>query len=282
MSGYFLFGSTAAATNPNYTYEFAGFNSAAAGSTVGDGAGRVITANATTNIKGTGVQLLSSTANAWVGLSIFLTNVSSVSARYLIDISVSGDTWTTPEVANLYLQSNTGGMGQRVDIPLIVPAGSNIYVRCQSSTTAATLNCAIVGWVGSSNAPGYSHCSNLLADTANTRSSTVSVTQNAAGWTTLINSTGQAYGALISTVTQNSIANSQNIAVQLALGAPSTTGDEVEFARYLGTVQTGSPSAARDTSGLLPHAVAATKRISCKIASPTGSDTCYVGLIGFY
>lgn len=268
-------GGSSSPTNPNYTFEYAGFDSAAAGSTVGDGQGRSTTAGSA-NVKGTAVQLLASTASAWTGLIVIAT-APSTTGRYLIDVSYNGGgAW---QVQNLFLQSQSEGLSQQWRLPIIVPQGSDIRVRQQSSLGSATLRIVVVGLVGASNAPGFTNCTNLLADEANTRSSTVGVTENDANWTTLIASTAQTYGAFLSSVTANSISGAHQQTVSLATGADPA---EVEFARYLSSVATGTPGAPRDNSYLIERSVASGQRISVKLASASGSDTSYVGLIGFY
>jgi hypothetical protein len=275
MSHFISFGS--APTNPNVTFEALGFGS--------NGAGTTITANASANAKGTGVPIATTSA-AWTGFILYAANASAASLRWLIDLSFDGgSSWTA--VSNVYTSANTAAqqsLAQR--IPLIVPASTSVYARAQCSTGAATIKVALEGIVGgTTNAPGFTTFSSLLADTTNTRPSTIDVPlddDGSSGWTQLISSTAATYGAIMGVVDGNGTVFGAAQAATVLLGT-GAAASEVEIGRWMVGLNTTTVGVTRGWGAPVETSIPSGTRISAQIRAATpgaGPDNGRIGLYG--
>lgn len=262
-------------TNPNVTYEAAGFGS--------DGAGTTVTAGAS-NTKGSpSAALINPTTSNWTGLIFYAAAISAANQRWLFDISFdNGSTWA---IQNVYAAlSATGQPLLALKIPLIVASGAVIKVQAQCSTAAATVRVAVEGIVGgATNAPGFTTFTNLLADTSTTRPSSINVPfddDGSSGWTELIPSTAATYGALLAVVDSNGTALGaiQAGTVMLATG---TNPNETEFARWMVGFSTATIGVSRGWASPIETSIASSQRISAQIRVATpGTDNGRIGLYG--
>lgn len=271
-----------AATNPNPTYETLG---------VGTGAGTQITSGGT-NSEGSWVQLsglgtAGVTVAALCGFVLWIGVGNSTSVRDLVDLSFDGG--TNSVITDLYVQPSTNGGYARIEIPLQVPAGSNVAIRFRSTGAASTFYAWINGTIASASLPpGYTTCTTLLtADTTTTRASSTSVplTTSATAWTQLVASTAAQYGAFLLTLGETATppAGAVTEGVHMALAAGGS-GSEVVFGHSSFVLSTANPFAPRAISTLIHHTLAASQRLTCNLQAVTvgaGPDAFFVNVHAF-
>jgi len=130
------------------------------GAVPGSSAGTVITGSGTANTKGSYTDIGSTISfdYEWIVLAV---GAGSGAADYVFDlaINVGGNRFT---IAADLRYCNRRVANQQWDIfvlPIHVPSGSQLSVRCASSTSSATLEIVIIGYSsGPFGAPGYSRC----------------------------------------------------------------------------------------------------------------------------
>lgn len=273
MSYLFQAGASAA-TNPNLTYEPVGWDT---------GSGTTVTAGATSPNAGSWIPIGSTTAAAWSGFLFYFGFTTATSINFTVEISF--DNGTTTHIPSFYVAPSTTGGYAVVEIPMQVPAGSQLAVRVRSSNNAATALAAFNGILsGTGVAPGYTTCTAVVAaDNTNIRASTVSVslTTGATSWTTLIGSTAAQYGAFIATASPNGTpGGSKGIHATMASGANPS---EVAFANWAFTCNSANPLAPRAVSRLMNHTIASSQRLSINLQNATvgAPDAFYIGLLGF-
>lgn len=260
--------------NEDTDYEFVAFG-------VQDQGGVSLGSAGVTNTKGTPVQLTAATADEWAGFDLLVFDNSNV--RSLIDISISGNSFATPAVPNLYMRPSAAGAGSgraEVYIPLKVPAASDIYARIQNPSTGVWTPVAIRGRKRSAKSPPCFDVMEALVSGSTTHAgATVSMT-NSVVWTEIVASTSQTYGALLTILgEESSITANKKGGLRLAVG-PS--GSEVEFWRQTWRAATGNPLIRSDGYRLIEKTIPAGSRISaCVITETPNSDTASVGLWGF-
>jgi hypothetical protein len=139
-----------------------GSNAAASG-------GVVLTANASTNTKATTwteiIAATDYTAN-WLLITLGKTSTNS---SYLVDIGVGASTAEVALIDNLYTHCpNANSVPTRTFLfPLRVPAGTRLSGRCQSASSAATVQVAITAISsGIAAPPGLSRVETIGANTA--------------------------------------------------------------------------------------------------------------------
>lgn len=266
-----------AAQNPNYTYEPVGY-------VANDGSGKVITAGSGT-AKGGYEELSAATADDWSGFVVNFGVASSSSNRYLVDIAIGAAASEVVILPNVYIQPSTLQGYTSFRVPLQVPAGSRVAVRCSSSQNGGTMKVGITGLVANAaNPPGFTTATAIVAaDTGNVRPSSISVsaTTSATTWTELEDVTAAEYGAFLMIASENATpgTSGQGLRMSLATGAAAA-----ETAIGGGELQsnTANPLLARAILPLIETTAAAGVRLSANIqAAVPGTDTYFVGLIGF-
>lgn len=260
--------------NEDTDYEFVAFG-------VQDQGGVSLGSAGVTNTKGTPVQVTAATADDWAGFDLIV--FSNLNVRSLIDISISGNSFATPAVPNLYMRPSAGGAGDgrcEAYIPLNVPAASDIYARIQNPSTGVNTPVAIRGRKRSAKSPPCFDVMEALVSGSTTHAgATVSMT-NSVVWTEIVASTSQTYGALLTILgEESSITANKKGGLRLAVGS---SGSEVEFWRQTWRAATGNPLIRSDGYRLIEKTIPAGSRISaCVITDMPNSDTASVGLWGF-
>jgi len=133
----------------------------------GDGCGLYID-GAAANVKGTWRELIASTAYDYNGFVFtFGRNYVSMALSFLVDVAIGASEAEEIIVENLILNSG-GGSGNSLYIPLKIPAGTRIAVRCQvGSSTAYAFFCSVIGVSsGFLSLPAISKIITLGADTS--------------------------------------------------------------------------------------------------------------------
>ena len=134
----------------------------------GDGCGVYLDAPGTANTKSSWDELIASTDYDYNGF-VFICgrNYTTIVLSWLIDIAIGGSGSEEIIVENLILNSG-GGSGNALFIPLKIPAGTRIAVRCQiASGTLYALFCSILGVSGGFlSLPATSKIITLGADTS--------------------------------------------------------------------------------------------------------------------
>jgi len=278
MSAFVSFASSAAATNPNITYETLGWDTGTADA-------QTVTASGSVNTKGS-YSSIGTTASAWAAFWLRVLTSSSSGARFLLDLSFDG---STVKVPNIYLPppGTTGGSRvMNILLPLQVPASTNLRARVSSSTASAAVEVTAIGMLASSTgiAPGFANAAALVAaDEANTRpgSTSINATTGATTWTEIEDSTTDAASALLFQLGHIATPSViQQVRATLATGAAlseTAIGWLDSMASTGNPVMTGPPV-------LIQQTVGASTRLSVNVqaASAGAPDTFTAGVIRFY
>lgn len=284
MSNIIFFpGSGGSVSNPSQTYESVGWINASQ-------TGQAITASATANQKGNYSQLVGAgasgvTVNNWSGFWLRM-YLASDASRFLLDLSIDGG--SNIKVADLFASpaSSSAPKITRVFIPLQVSAGSDIRMRCQSSSSGSDVIITdITGLISSaSDYPGYTTATQLqTVDATNTRPGasgvTVPLTTSATSWTELISSTGATYGAVL--VQQTAVATVTNTQITRTRIGTGTAGNEVEKMWLDSMISSVNPANPNAIDSFL-QTVASGTRLTANVQGATvTAETFSIGLIGF-
>lgn len=116
------------------------------GATGGDGV--TITASGSTNTKGSYAQITAATGFKYEGLYFYVRLFST--EDYLFDLAIGGAGSEKIIVSDLYISSRTNAVTTVLGtccifIPVKVPAGARLAVRCQSTAASATARVIITG-----------------------------------------------------------------------------------------------------------------------------------------
>lgn len=102
-----------------------------------------LTAAGTTNVKGSYVELIASTARDANWIIVKCGNVSA-SANFLVDIAI-GSATEQIIIPDLYIQARGAGCSYAPYLfPIFIPRGSRLSARCQCSSASQTLNIEII------------------------------------------------------------------------------------------------------------------------------------------
>lgn len=152
--------------------------------------GTVLTANATIHTKGAYTTLIASTAFAAKGLLVQI-GTTRTAADAFVDIAIGGAGSETVIVPNMMSGSGNGNCTRQpaIYIPLMIPAGTRISARTQSTFTAAaiTVKVHLLGTLLGGMEP-YGKAIEFGADTSVTQGTTVdpgAVANTKGAWTQL-------------------------------------------------------------------------------------------------
>lgn len=114
-----------------------------------DGCALYVGASGTANTKSSWYELISSTPYDFKGfVIIFSRNYTTTALSFLLDIAIGAGGSEEVILENLSLNSGSGS-GSFLFVPIKIPAGSRIAVRCQiNSSTEYAFFCTIVGVAG--------------------------------------------------------------------------------------------------------------------------------------
>jgi hypothetical protein len=211
--------------------------------------GTTVTAHATVNTLGTWVAILPTITYDLYYLKVTFSDVGVASSipQILVNLGIGPDASNVSVVAENLIASQcgviTGSPGARqYDLPLRIPAGTQLWAQCQSTITVRTVDVAIQGWGGPdiSEFQSVSHIRSIGADTANSRGTSFTPGSAAVG----------AYAQMI--------ASSAEDYVGFSLGIASTDAS-TGTAGYLCSVGIGA--ATEENLGL------------CVTANTTGAET---------
>lgn len=248
-----------------------------------NGTGTTVTSSGSANTKGSWVQLTAAgsagvTVNNNSELTLWIGKQGSASDRLLMDISLDGG--TTVHVANLYIHPGSTPRYDRVRLPINVPAGSNVQVRCQAQAgTKSVAVFAVCMKRTASTPPNFTSIAALNVDTAATRPSATDVSLGNT-YVELVASTAATYGGLIAILGDNGTvpALEQTALITLGVGAAAA---EVAVANWGAWAATSTPYFRSAFSPLVPKAIASGSRIAAKLAAVTpGTDNARIGLYG--
>lgn len=277
MSGFTSFGGSAAATNPDITYESVGWNTGTA-----TGVGIL---SGVANTAGNWISV-GTTVAAFSGFILRVLTSDQANGRLLFDISLDGG--STTYIPNVY--AHVGSVANtrpasNIRLPMQVPAGSTISLRCRSSVASTTPIVDIIGILASSTGvgPGFTTATAIeAADTTNTRPGTVAInlSTGATTWTDLEASTAAQYGAvLMQCGAVSAVSAAQIVRATLATGA-STFEVPIGWADfYESTTGPPIPNAQFLIEKTIP--ISTPLSVSLQAAAAGAPDTVTVGLIGF-
>lgn len=129
------------------------------------------TASATAHVKGSWLALADSLSDPLFGFVLSLGGTSAAARRFLVDIGIGAVDAETVLVSNIYF--DVGGDGRQphssMFIPLSIPAGTRVAVRCQSETGSAQIEAYLLaiqqGYIG---VPLFGRATTYGAETADT------------------------------------------------------------------------------------------------------------------
>lgn len=291
MSGFLGGGGTAAAIANQFlsqTYERGGFGA--------NGDGTNIPANASPNTKGTYTQLLFGgaagvTQNALAGFYLYVGYGVASTARVIFDISFDGG--TTTHVPNYYIEPSNPSEYQIVFIPMAVPAGADIRVRCQSSSASQSIYAGIVGIIRTSSHPAmFTVCESLTLDETARALTRASGGSGSTGDFVLQGSGSTTFHTLVASLAQNykafnfsggsngtTPAATNRALIRIAKGAAAS---EVEIGVYPTLISASSVPFAARPQGYIEVSVPAGDRLSFQplVATP-GTDAIRMAVHGF-
>lgn len=185
----------------------------------------VVVSDASTDTKGSWSQLIASTAYPTAWVVICPQNVSSIDS-YLIDIGVGASTAEKVIIPDLHYKANAGAAdaaGGSWTIPVSIPAGTRLSVRCASSSSGAdSVNIGITCIAAQMASTVGFRCEGFGANTTGSTGTTIDPggTANTEGsWTQLIASTAFPYRWLALSVRGNNIAAATNWLLDIGIGA---------------------------------------------------------------
>ena len=150
------------------------FQNAGADTSVSEGT--QVTSAGSNHTKGSFVQLIASTSYTFGGVLLVLGGANTGSRGFLFDLAIGAAASEQVIVPNLYYYSQTDGSFVHAYIPIMIPQGSRISGRCQSTTTSNYVRANVIGISGEA---AHQDAVTYGADTANTTGT--AVTANASG-----------------------------------------------------------------------------------------------------
>jgi len=120
-------------------------------------AGTILTANASTNTKGSYAQITASTTYDICGLYVSIGQANTAGAAYSVDLAVGAGGSEVIIIADISYQQGSTNIAP-LFFPIGIPAGSRIAARCQSTTTVATIKCQVIGMDGNFLQPHLGNC----------------------------------------------------------------------------------------------------------------------------
>lgn len=145
----------------------------AGGVNTGSSGGTLVSSSASTNTKGSWVEFFSSTTYEANGLYVFLRG-STNSVDILYDIGIGGSGSEQVIIPNLCFSMQAIRVSAGVYIPLRIPKGSRVSVRCQATTGSSgpLITLYLIGG-GLKDAEGFSQAVNMGANTADSGGTSV-------------------------------------------------------------------------------------------------------------
>lgn len=122
--------------------------------------GALVTANSSANVKGGWVDLGSATSFDYQSMWVAMANAGAGAADFVVDIGLSDGTNRWIIMPNLRLPGMAGAWtgGTIVQLPLYIPKGAQISVRCAASTGSRTCHVQVTGCtIGMGGAPGFAY-----------------------------------------------------------------------------------------------------------------------------
>jgi hypothetical protein len=273
-------GGSGSYVNPSQGFETQGY--------VIDGSGTVsvgasLTTGSTNNKNASWVPIGSTFAADCSGF--FLYAYAGTSTRYIFDISSNN---STANVVSNFMFITASSSYYRVFFPLKIAAGTQLYVKCQSTSASVGMVFLVEGLpTSTTDFPGYDTATTLLApDTSNTRgnaSVNASTSSTAPSFVTAA-TTAASYGAFIFVPSGAGSANltAQQAVFELAYGASNTI-----IGRWPVNISNSSTADfSRGESRLIRTAVASGEAVKYRVWAAganngTGDTTIRGALYGF-
>lgn len=261
-------GGASVAGAPNLTYETQGFTGGVATAVVSGAA----------NAKGNWTQLGAATAATWMSFTV--NGVApSAGSRVLADFGIGPNAGAVVTVCDNVLIYNGTAASFPLRLPIIIPAGSILWVRTQTTAVGQSYPMFVRGAVKSAlSFPGFAAGVALDPDLTNSRPSLVDVALDGV-YVTLGTVPPSGYGAAVLILTNGVAAptSSQIGSGQIAIGEP---GAEVVLMDFVTRITTGSGGTPNHIFNL-DRPFAAGIKIRARLVAPTVVDLFRFGTVGF-
>lgn len=202
------------------------------------------TGSGTAHTKGSWAELVAATSNEWSAFTLLIqpTMTNATNTATLLDIGLGGSGSERVVVADLpvgYLNTLTGAPSTAYPrmVPLRVPAGERVAVRCQSAVTSKTVTLAVVGHYGrgldADPSPAFATTYGTVSATSLgvTVPGHVSSANSYGAWTEIVSATTAPIHSLLVGVQGNGTATMQGRSWDLMLGLGASSS-EVEFGHH--------------------------------------------------
>jgi len=243
-----------------------------------DGTGTQVTTGSS-NTKGSYVTMGTSSFD-YCGITLVIGPQSTAADRYLFDVSF--DNGTTAHISNVFNQIAAGnGMSFFYFDKVKATSSSIIRVRAQSSSATRNVNVYVIGWKRTANdPPGFTSCTNIVADTTTSFASTVDLTLDNT-WIQHVASSADKYSAFALGFGHNGSAPSTQQSARVSLGTGASSSEVELFAQGV-VIGTGSPYFRGQGISQFKKTVNAGTRISLRANATTpGTDALRVAIYGF-
>lgn len=193
--------------------------------------GATVTASGTAHTMGSWTNILSSILYDifWVEVSLYNASTTATAERVLVDLGIGPDASNVTVIAEFLNANNAhNGMdfgGRRFIAPLFIPAGTQLWARCQSNIVSNTVDVCVRGWGGPDRPANFPVVYLWKAEGENTSGSNgTAITPGTAAWGAYAQLTAAAAldycGAMFSHVTDDTtITQNPNYNASLGLGA---------------------------------------------------------------
>lgn len=190
--------------------------------------GTVVTAGASANLKGSWVALSDAIPFDAYGLELHFQQANSVVKRFLFDLGIGSAGQEQVLVADFPATSDTGGrFVEKLFVPLFIPAGTRVVMRCQSQTAGVTTTLHGRILSGDFMPPRLlrtctTYGSNL-ADTSATAYDPGTTVNTFGPWTEIVAATVDSIEHLVVCITQNGDTQQDNTDYELRVGVGGGT-----------------------------------------------------------
>lgn len=110
--------------------------------------GTQVSSAGTNHTKGSFVQLIASTSYTYGGLLIILGGFNTSGRHFLVDIAIGAAASEQVIIPNIYIYSQQDSTFGHAYVPMMIPQGSRISARCQSSTASNYVRVNVIGIAG--------------------------------------------------------------------------------------------------------------------------------------
>lgn len=246
---------------------------------LGTGTGTTVTAAGAANVKGSWASL----GTTGFGYDGFIVNIKGMSAArrvYQIDIGIGA----TPDiiVTDLHLEFFSNQFPCVIDLPLKVPAGVALQMRCQSGNAGAAVEAVATGYAYDHRGlPGFSRAEQVAAMSASRPNNAVTETGTSwTAWTEIVASTSRRYQGLIALANANNDGTRTTAGVLMDLGKGAGGSEQL-----ITTLQGANAALAMPVPPVfLPVDLPAASRLAYRVQCSDGAaaDTISAAVMGIW